>query len=548
MQSFLPASFMLKKPSLTLMILFVYLSSAAQNNSIPHLEKNKNSVQLFVHNKPFLICGGELGNSSASVTEYMRPVWQKLKAMQLNTVLMPVYWELIEPEENKFDFTLVDSLIANAHASNLHLVLLWFGTWKNSMSCYVPQWIKTNIKKFERTIDKQGKAVEIISAFSKEALEADKKAFATLMNHVKITDAVNQTVIMVQVENEVGMLNTAKETTAAALKLFGQQVPGELVQYLQKNKDDLVPEFKQRWQLHGFKTGGTWQQVFGEDLATDEIFQAYYYASYVNEVAKAGKAMYNLPVYVNAALNRPGVLPGDYPSAGPLPQVMDIWKFAAPAIDLLSPDFYNPDTKYWCDLYTRRNNILFVPEMRFDSTCGAKALFIAGHYNALGFSPFSIENIDGKPAENLQKSYNILQQLSPYILQEKNIVKTDGVLLDKNKSIDTLAFGKYIFKISHDNMLGWNGHKEDAVWDVTGAIIIQTSDDDFIIGGSGIVINFFCVDSTNNAGIAAVEKGQFENDTWKTILRLNGDQTHQGRHLRIPLNEWDIQRLKLYQY
>jgi beta-galactosidase GanA len=79
----------------------------------------------------------------------------------------------------------------------------------------------------------------------------------------------------------------------------------------------------------------------GSSLATDEIFQAYYYASYVNEVAKAGKAMYNLPMYVNAALNRPGALPGDYPSAGPLPQVMDIWQFAAPAIDMLSPDFYN---------------------------------------------------------------------------------------------------------------------------------------------------------------------------------------------------------------
>jgi beta-galactosidase GanA len=146
MKSFLPIQLMLKKPALTWMILFAYVSSAAQNNSIPHLEKNNNSVQLFVHNKPFIIHGGELGNSSASVNEYMHLVWQKLKAMQLNTVLMPVYWELIEPEENKFDFTLIDSLISNARANDLHLVLLWFGTWKNSMSCYAPQWVKTNTK------------------------------------------------------------------------------------------------------------------------------------------------------------------------------------------------------------------------------------------------------------------------------------------------------------------------------------------------------------------------------------------------------------------
>jgi hypothetical protein len=141
-----------------------------------------------------------------------------------------------------------------------------------------------------------------------------------------------------------------------------------------------------------------------------------------------------------------------------------------------------------------------------------------------------------------------LQQLSPYILQEKSIIKMDGVLLDKNNSIDTLTFGKYIFKISHDNTLGWNGHKQDAVWDATGAIIIQTSDDDFIIGGTGVVINFSSTDTTLNAGIAHDEKGLFENETWKPILVLNGDQTHQGRHVRMEPGDWEIQRFKLYQY
>jgi len=539
---------MFRKNGLLWMLAFACLSSTAQNNSIPHLEKNNNTVRLIVHNKPFLIHGGELGNSSASVNEYMLPVWQKLKAMRVNTVLMPVYWELIEPEENKFDFALVDSLIANAHANELHLVLLWFGTWKNSMSCYVPQWMKTNTKRFERTIDKNGRNMEIISAFNNEGLEADKKAFAALMSHVKQIDAVNQTVIMVQVENEVGMLSTAKETQPASLKKFNEEVPKELMQYLQKNKDNLVPELKERWQQQGFKTKGTWQEIFGTGLAADEIFQAYYYAWYVNEVSKAGKAVYDLPMYVNAALNRPGVLPGDYPSAGPLPQVMDIWQFAAPAVNMLSPDFYNPDTKHWCDLYTRNNNTLFIPEIRFDSTCGAKALYTIGHYHSIGFSPFSIENVEGKPVDNLQKSYTLLQQLSPYILQEKSIIKMDGVLLDKNNSIDTLTFGKYIFKISHDNTLGWNGHKQDAVWDATSAIIIQTSDDDFIIGGTGVVINFSSTDTTLNAGIAHDEKGLFENETWKPILVLNGDQTHQGRHVRMELGDWEIQRFKLYQY
>jgi len=299
--------------------------------------------------------------------------------------------------------------------------------------------------------------------------------------------------------------------------------------------------------MHGYKTNGTWQEVFGSDLATDEIFQAYYYALYVDKVAAAGKQVYNIPMYVNAALNRPGVLPGDYPSAGPLPQVMDIWKMAAPHIDLLSPDFYNPDTKYWCDLYTRRNNTLFIPEIRFDSSDAAKALFTIGHYHSLGFSPFAVERGSNGASNALQKTYRILAQLTPAFIQS-TASQTDGVLLDKQNTIDTLSFGNYIFKVSHDNTLGWNGHKADSVWDATGAILIQTAPDEFLVGGTGIVINFSCTDTTSNAGIVSIENGAFNNGTWQPSLRLNGDEDHQGRHLRIPLNEWDIQRVKLYRY
>jgi beta-galactosidase GanA len=203
--------FTIKRIAVLWMMLLITLVSSAQSSAQPHLQKTSIGAQLFVHDKRFLIHGGELGNSSASVNEYMLPFWQKLKAMQLNTVLLPVYWELIEPKENQFDFILIDSLIANAHANDLHLVLLWFGTWKNSMSCYIPQWMKTDTKRFPRTIDKNGRSMEIITAFSEEALETDKIAFTALMNHIKQVDAVNQTVIMVQVENEVGMLSTAKK-------------------------------------------------------------------------------------------------------------------------------------------------------------------------------------------------------------------------------------------------------------------------------------------------------------------------------------------------
>ena len=145
--------------------------------------------------------------------------------MHLNTILAPVYWELLEPSEGKFDFTLVDSLIADARHRDLKLVLLWFGSWKNSMSCYAPEWIKLNQQKFERAKDSKGRPLEILSAFNKINLAADMSAFAALMKHIARVDSVENTVIMVQVENEIGMLTEAREYTAAASLAFNSTCP-----------------------------------------------------------------------------------------------------------------------------------------------------------------------------------------------------------------------------------------------------------------------------------------------------------------------------------
>jgi len=214
-----------------------------------------------VNNKPFLVLGGELGNSSASDLNYMRPEWKKFQAMHLNTLLVPVYWELMEQQEGKFNFTLIDSMIAISQHHNLKVILLWFGSWKNSMSCYAPAWVKTNQQRFPRAQDKDGKGLEILSAFSKNNLDADVKAFATLLKHIKATDKA-QTVIMIQVENEIGMLTEARERTAVADKLFNEEVPAELIGYLSAKKDSIVPELKAHWSKNGFATTGTWETIF----------------------------------------------------------------------------------------------------------------------------------------------------------------------------------------------------------------------------------------------------------------------------------------------
>src|SRR6185436_17161253 len=224
----------------------------------PHLEKQGTTQQLIVDGRPFLVLGGELGNSSASSAEYMRPHWPRLKAMNLNTVLAPVEWDLIEPAEGRFDWTSVDGLLRDARAHDLKLVILWFGAWKNSMSTYAPSWVKRDQKRFPRVQNANGTSVEILSAFSANTRDADARAFGAFMDYLKRADGEKSTVLMVQVENEIGMLPIARERGAAADKLFAGPVPAELTRALVARGEKVEPELRDRWRKTGRKTSGTW--------------------------------------------------------------------------------------------------------------------------------------------------------------------------------------------------------------------------------------------------------------------------------------------------
>lgn len=534
---------------ISLLVLWVTVVHAQQiTKAVPRLVKNGNTTQLLVDNKPYFILGGELGNSSASSTAYMKPIWPKLKKMNLNTVIAPVYWELMEPAEGKFNFSLVDDMILSARSNQMKLVLLWFGSWKNSMSCYAPEWVKTDLSRFPRAEDKNGKKQEILSPFSKSNLEADKRAFVKLMQHLKAIDGVQHTVIMMQVENEIGMLPDARCYEALANNAFEQAVPDKLLNYLKDHRNSLFPETKDLWEKNDFKTNGNWETVFGKSLATDEAFMAWYYSVYVNEIALAGKQAYNLPMYINAALNRPGKKPGEYPSAGPLPQVADIWKAGAPAIDILAPDFYNPDFKHWSDLYTRASNPLFIPEIRFEEGVDAKAFFAFGNYNCLSFSPFSIESTEKPGKEPIGKAYHIIDQLIPLIAKNQPLGKVKGFLFDKDTADQKITLGNYILKVAHEYKLGWSAEAKNPAWPSTGVIVIEVAPSEYYVAGTGVVITFEPVSAGKKAGFISVDEGYFENNHWVNQRRMNGDQDHQGRHVRIPVNEYNIQHLKLYTY
>jgi beta-galactosidase GanA len=503
-----------------------------------------------VHNQPFLIRGGELGNSSASSLAYLNQIWPTLEQMNLNTLLVPVYWELLEPIDGTFDFSLVDSLIIQSRKRDMKLILLWFGSWKNSMSCYVPGWVKTDPQRFPRALNKNGQAVEILSPFCTNNLEADKKAFTRLMQHLKKIDSKENTVIMVQVENEIGMLPDARDYSAEANKQYKQQVPSNLLNYLKKNQKQLLPEFRQHWEASGKKMQGTWAEVFGDSTAGEEVFMAWHFAQFTEELTKAGKSVYPLPMFINAALNRVGYAPGEYPSAGPLPHLLDVWWAGAPSIDILTPDIYFPNFEHWCRLYQRGGNPLFIPEARFEPSVGAKMFYAMGNHDAMGFSPFSIESTDNPGKESIVKSYDLIKQLSPLIISHQGTGQMAGFRLTKEHTADTLVLGGFQLTIKHDYTLGWSPDASNTTWPDTGGIIICTAPGEYWVAGSGLVITFGLPENKpGSAGIYRIDEGTFTSDfVWQPKRLLNGDQSHQGRHLRIPVHEYGIQKLILYTY
>ena len=530
----------------------LYCLSAA---AVPHLEKQGTATRLIVNNRPLLILGGELGNSSASSATYMAPHWSRLQQMHLNTVLAPVSWELIEPTEGQFDWQSVDALIAAARANQLKLVLLWFGAWKNSMSTYVPAWVKRDQSRFPRAGLPNGRGLDILSAFAVPTRDADSRALCALLAHLKKVDGEKESVVMIQVENEIGMLPVARDYGSAATVAFHAAVPDELLRAVAQSDPLAGTQLRALWETHGRKTAGDWVSVFGDSDATAEAFTAYYYARYVESLVQAGKAIYPLPMYVNAALNRPLKAPGEYPSGGPLPHLLDVWKTGAPSLDLIAPDIYFANFSDLASRYKRPDNPLFIPEANHadKGEIGANALFAFGKLDALGFSPFAIESVDEKPPNTLTQTYGVLEQLTPAILSAQGLGKMSGFrprVLEDATVIDTPVsevLGNFRFTVTFvDNQ----SPKEQQNTATHGAILIQTGPEDYLIAGQGVIVTFEPVgEGAPAAGIDSAWEGTFDRQgKWIAGRLLNGDQTHQGRHLRLAPGAVQIQRVRLYRY
>ena len=500
----------------------------------------------------FRILGGELSNSAATSVSDVEEVLPRMKALGLNTVLVPVYWEFLEPVEGQMDFTLVDCTIDVARQQGLKIVPLWFGAWKNSMSCYAPAWFKLDVKRFPRAMTAEGKQLEIASCFSDNVLQADLKAFSALMRHIKERDPQREVVIMMQIENEIGMLESARDHSPLAEKAYNKE---------------------------------RWAERYGTDEYADEKFMALSYARYVEHLAQAARKNHDMPLYVNAAMNSRGRRPGEYPSAGPLAHLIDFWLEGAPSIDLLAPDIYDTGFKSWCAQYAmplrpqdgrKVNNRLFIPESRCCENSGVRALYAFGEHQALGFSPFAIDQASPKETETVTKAYSLLRQVSNI----KQTLNTWGLLFDQEDKERIINDKGVVMTCRHYFTLPWDPRATDgSKWPEGGAMIIRLGKYDYLLAGSGVVVDFktptekqqeekkqlgedgFAEAGGSTSpkadkhfhgkrlGLLSVDEVCISDDgTIQYLRRHNGDQTHQGRHARISVGEWKLLHIRLYEY
>src|SRR5438270_4889930 len=402
---------------------------------MPRLVKKDGRYAFFVDGQPFLILGAQINNSS-SWPAVLPQVWPAIEAIHANTVEAPVYWEQIEPQRDRFDFANVDDLVKQARAHHVYLVLLWFGTWKNGRMHYAPEWIKTDPVQYPRVINERGERLDVLSANADSNLEADKKAFAALMQHLKQIDGDQHTVLMVQVENESGSLGSVRDFSPAAEKLFQAQVPDDVLRAMNRHS-------------------GTWKEVFGADA--DETFAAYSVAHYINQVAVAGKAEYPLTLYVNNWLKyRPDAIPGvQYPSGGPTYNMLDVWKAAAPAIDMIGPDIYMDDSDDYRQVlaeYHRPDNPTWVPETGM-SDADAKYFFYVLGDGGIGFSPFGVDYTgwtitDEKPPAADAENYALIGAMDREIAQLNFQGKLKTAVEEPGAAETSLDFGKWQATVS----------------------------------------------------------------------------------------------------
>jgi hypothetical protein len=506
---------------------------------MPRLAHQDGRYALLVDGKPFLMLGAQVSNSSGW-PDKLEALWPLATAMHVNTLEVPVYWEQMEPHEGQFDDSVVDAVVQQARAHQMRLILLWFGTWKNGKMHYTPDWVKSDPQRFPRMLTPEGKPIDVLSPNAPENLAADAAAFSHLMAHLRQTDGTQHTVIMMQVENESGSLGSVRDFSPPAQKLFDADVPAAIALALHKPV-------------------GSWQKVFGEDA--DEAFAAYSVAHYIGKVAEAGKQQMPLPMYVNNWLKSPRAypiitIPGeDYPSGGPTANMLDMWKAAAPQIDILAPDIYVPNTERYIGVmreFHRPDNPLFIPETSgfgnfLASEGNARNEFLALGEGAIGFSPFGLDAVDiaadGLPAgesAGFAENNRLLGAADAKIAELQFEGRTRTAVEQPGLSQVELTFGKWSALVSfppaYDSGLPTDTLSPSARLHMGRVLIALIGENDFLVLGIDARINFRLTPPAHGmqTQLLRVEDGSYVKGQWKPGRIWNGDETDYGLTFKNP--------------
>lgn len=507
---------------LALLLLSLSVWQVAGAAPIPELVNDNGQYHLMVDDKPFLVLGGQSANSTSSSQAKTDTYFEGLKAMKANTAEMPIYWEMVEPTPGKYDFTVVDRIIEGARRADMKLVILWFASWKNGESHYTPEWVKRDTETYPRVIDSRGMETNILSPLSTASRDADARAFAAVMEHIKKVDSKDRTVIMMQVENEPGFLGTDRDYSAEAEALYTRDVPPDLVQHLSDGAPVLSDTMRAALSGTGAHSGN-WEEVFGPLAA--EAFSAYHIARYVDFVTRAGKAEYALPMYVNVWLVEPGeVRAGGWPSGGATEHVIDVWKHAAPSVDLIAPDIYFPKYHKYSEQFTRVDNPLFVPEAnRSYPFFTAYALTTFTRYNGLGFAVFGTDKTHFAP--QFIETYHILRSLLPLIIEKRY----SGDVFDHVQGISLGEDMSHSIPLTDDvsALVTYPGEFDPLKGRAWGAIF-KLSDEEYIVAGVNHKVAFKALTGPfRDIQVLSIDAGSFgEDGEWQHSYRRNGDERH----------------------
>ena len=504
-------------------VLALWACTAQAAEPIPRIARDGDRHALMVDGAPFLILGAQ-ANSSSSWPDALPKVWPAIARIGANTLEIPVGWEQIEPEEGRFDFSIVDTLLSQARSHDKRLVLLWFATWKNNGPNYAPRWVKTDGRRFPRVINAKGEVRNSLSPHFPATLEADSKAFAALMAHLAKADP-QRTVLMVQPENEVGVYGAVRDFSPTAQALFEKPVPEGLTKALGK-------------------AAGTWSQVFGKDA--DEAFNAWHTARFVDAVAEAGKARYPLPMYANAALRDPFNYqdPYTYSSGGPTWNMLDIWKAATPHLDVLGPDIYMPDYADYTrtlEQYARPDNALFVPETGRGEDYARYVYEVVGR-RGIGFAPFGIDfthyaGLDraGEPRTTnaqldvLGRIYKVLDPIQRQIAALSFKGQVWGASEPTKTHAQTLEVGDgWRVKLTYGQGAFGDGPANGNAKPVGGALIARLGPDEYLVTGSYVRVAFEPTAPGQHLLFDRVEEGRYVDGRWVMSRVWNGDQTDWG--------------------